>query len=398
MNKTFIIVLILTSVAVVLYLLNISPTPYSNLHPYQTTGGSFLTINGTTFSYKGRQVYLRGENFNNGHAMNFNDPNSPPSNMLAINENESDYALLANYGANHVRFGLAYSWYAKNRTQFFQTLDQHIAWAKKHRLWMIPVLFTLPNDCWEGYSSTCAAYWSASTGQQVLVKNFWVDIAARYRNETAIAGYDILNEPTPTYHSVWYGVAQALHDAILQADPNHFVVIEATGGNGTNPSFSKTFGSKTVYSEHDYLPDSLTQFLFSNQSPPITGVNPYKYPGSAPDWQNQLHYWSKYALAGNTNDLTTNMSNYLSLAWFKTNNVPLWMGEMGTLANYVGYNQLLQDKLILYNSYGVHWAHFDWKEGPGNFSLYPVTGPLVLSDKPMLNAVLPEWQGSIQPD
>src|SRR5579872_3667677 len=109
----------------------------------------FLIIAGAAFSYKGQTVLLRGEN----------DPNLPAlgaqissGNITDSNITADDYVQLAAMGANHIRFGMSFSWYLANKAQFFQMLDQNIAWAKVNHLWFIPLLFTTPQDCYEGYS------------------------------------------------------------------------------------------------------------------------------------------------------------------------------------------------------------------------------------------------------
>src|SRR5579872_466386 len=146
----------------------------------------FLTVSGTVFSYKGQVVYLHGENFSNAPALGAGFGNGDITNL---NVAEADYAQLSALGANHVRFGMSYLWYQTNRTQFFQVLDQHIAWAKLHHIWLILLMFATPSDCYEGWVKTCGI-WTNPTEQTTLT-NFWTDVSAHYKNEPTVISYDL---------------------------------------------------------------------------------------------------------------------------------------------------------------------------------------------------------------
>ena len=335
-----------------------------------------MTASGYNLTYNGQVVNFRGVNFNNETAT---------TDITKINVDEADYAQLSAYGANQVRFGISYAWYRTDRTQFFQVLDQHVAWAKQNHLWLVPVLFETPDDCYEGYSHSCQAFWNNDGGLQDKFKAFWVDVASHYANEPTIAGYDILNEPTPLPRqvSVWRNLAQAVHDAILAVDPNHLVVIE----EGSSPTFSGSYGPNTLYSTHTYGPASL---VFN------TTPGKYTYPGQAPD-NGVLRMWSKAAFEGQTGDPATNLEARSGIKWAKDHNVPIYIGEDGSEDGTAGYDQLVSDKFSLYNEYGANWSFFVWRSAPHNFGIYPEKGPLVVRDQKLLDAITAQWAGAVKP-
>ena len=79
-------------------------------------------------------------------------------------------------------------------------VDDTIAWARKYGLWVVLDLHAAPggqtgtniDDSW-GYP-----WLFESEKAQVDTVALWKRIAARYRDEPSVLGYDLLNEPIPT--------------------------------------------------------------------------------------------------------------------------------------------------------------------------------------------------------
>lgn len=341
----------------------------------------FLGVNGSDFTYKGQIVLLRGENFNNLPALG---AKLGSGQIDDINITEEDYRQLDSFGANHVRFGLSYSWYKADRTRFFEVIDQHVQWAKAHRLWLIPLLFTTPNDCYEGYGNSCGIW--KDTAEAGALQKFWVDFATHYKDEETIGGYDLLNEPTPPNSTAeqWFPLAQRIYNAILAVDPNHLVFIEA----GSDAAFWHVFvGAKIVYEVHDYVPISLTH----NDS------GEYHYPGNAPDWNGVSLLWSQETLS--TRSVSpTDLRRRLSIDWAAERKLPLYIGEWGTRNTYTGYDQYIKDRVTLFDTWKINYAHFQWRSADSWFGFYPLTGPLIISDEKLLNAAKEGWKGAIKPD
>jgi len=63
-----------------------------------------------------------------------------------------------------------------------------------------------------------------------LTLDLWKEIANRYKNNPAVAGYDTLNEPgekagnTKSYHWDYY---DEIYKAIRSVDPNHIIIFES---------------------------------------------------------------------------------------------------------------------------------------------------------------------------
>jgi len=94
------------------------------------------------------------------------------------------------------------------------------------------------------------------------LQDVWNKLAAHYATETAIFGYDIMNEPGGTVAN-WNSAAQAAINGIRLSDTTHNVIVEsvnwshAEGWMNTNATLNVTdSANKIVYSAHTYWSNS----------------------------------------------------------------------------------------------------------------------------------------------
>jgi endoglucanase len=104
----------------------------------------------------------------------------------------------------------------------------------------------------------------------------WQKIAAHYRDETAILGYDLLNEPISPYSDVAYlnprlePLYRDIVTAIRRVDPNHAVLLGGAQWNTNFAVFDKPFDDNAIYTYHKFWinpsRDGLQEYLnFSNR-------------------------------------------------------------------------------------------------------------------------------------
>ena len=92
-----------------------------------------------------------------------------------------------------------------------------------------------------------------------LTLNLWKEVASRYKNNPAVAGYDTLNEPgekagtTKSYHWDFY---DQIYKAIRSVDPNHIIIFESCWGASDLPQPSKYGWTNVVYEFHHYVWDA----------------------------------------------------------------------------------------------------------------------------------------------
>lgn len=355
----------------------------------------FVQAVGKNLIYRGDTVLLQGTNFDNVPALG---ASIGSGNMASIQITEADYTQLKADGGNHVRFGLSFNWYQNDPTAFFQMVDQHIAWAREHNLWLVLNMFTTPGNCYEGYSTSCGI-WNSPSEQQEL-KEFWIDVAEHYYAEPVIAGYDLLNEPNPqgpNYCSTWFNLASEIRYAMYAIAPNQLVFIEACSDPGNSFRYrSPPFGTNIVYEAHDYTPIELSTNSSST------------YPGTATDWFGTCTY-NKNAFLGiqQIGDQAgcgdhSNLSLVYGLDWATTNNVPMYIGEWGATSSLNGYVTFHQDKAEIYNTLGVSSAHYTWKHrtiitgGSDQWGIY--ANPLRLDEPLKLAAVQTSWANAVFPN
>ena len=136
--------------------------------------------------------------------------------------NERYFAAAAEWGANVVRFAVhptnlnAMGW-----DKTFEAMDQGIAWAKKYGMYVIMDWHSIGNLKEEKYTSPMYNTTKAET-----IK-FWNTVAQRYKDEPAVALYEIFNEPTVTAPGVgsctwteWKELQEEIIDVIRVQNPN----------------------------------------------------------------------------------------------------------------------------------------------------------------------------------
>jgi endoglucanase len=205
----------------------------------------------------GRSVVLRGVAFGN---QVWNDVRIPRQHHA-----EADYQRVAEMGMNSVRFYLNYRTF--EQADGWQWLDDNVGWAKRHGIYLVLNLHVPPG----GYQSLGQgkALWEDSGAQDRFIA-LWRAIAARYRGEPTIAGYDLLNEPVVSKSpDQWRELAERTIRAVREVDPEHAVFIErynAVAGDWKEDSernFFRVSDPNVVYEFHFYKP-----LHFTHQSAP----------------------------------------------------------------------------------------------------------------------------------
>jgi endoglucanase len=104
----------------------------------------------------------------------------------------------------------------------------------------------------------------------------WRKLAARYRDETAVLGYDLLNEPISPYNDVAYlnpelePLYRDIVGAIREVDPNHVVLLGGGQWDTNFAVFGRPFDNNAVYTYHKFWAnptrDAVQDYLnFSNR-------------------------------------------------------------------------------------------------------------------------------------
>ncbi|KAL8369493.1 hypothetical protein RB595_000016 [Gaeumannomyces hyphopodioides] len=265
---------------------------------------------------------------------------------------EADAALFASLGLNCLRVPFNYRHFMDDdnpsviKQSGFALLDRIVDICGRHNIYVVLDLHAAPggqNQDWHSDSGlNHAAFWDFRDLQDRTIQ-LWEALAAHYKGNRIIAGYNPLNEPADPKHTrlvAWY---ERVEKAIRAVDPDHMLFLD---GNTYAMDFSAFPVDKplpnTVYSCHDY---SLFGF-------PL----PEQYEGTDEQKRKLRESFAR------------------KVEFMKKAGVPVWNGEFGpvyqdrrTDANAEATNRkriaLLKEQLQVYREYGdVSWSIWLYKD------------------------------------
>ncbi len=188
---------------------------------------------------------------------------------------EADIARIAELGFNSVRPALNSRLFLTEGDnavfidEGFQLLDHLVGWCRKHDLYVIIDMHGAPGGQTgqniDDSPNDEPGLFMDKKNQDRLV-DLWVRIATRYKDEPAVAGYDLLNEPLPArtgaaakYKDQLEPLYRRLTDAIRQVDKRHMITLEGCDWANDWSVFSKPFDSNLFYQFHFYCWDRPTK-------------------------------------------------------------------------------------------------------------------------------------------
>jgi len=235
---------------------------------------------------------------------------------------EDDIHVIAEAGFNSVRPALnARLFMSEEDGQLlepgFVYIDRLVSWAKKHGIYVILDIHAAPGGQTGANIDDSVAdhpeLFRDPKFEERTIK-LWVALAQRYKDETAVAAYDLLNEPIAPDHGVYNPKLEPLYKRITEAirgvDKNHMITVEGAGWANDWSIFTKPpFDDNLLYQFHRY--------------------------GAPPDPESVRQYVEKG----------------------KELDVPLWVGECGENNNdwYWGIFQLFED-------HDIGWSFWPWKK------------------------------------
>ena len=238
----------------------------------------------------GKPLLLRGINLGNwllpeGYMFKFKTTNSPRLIQTAINElvgedearkfwktyrdnyiTQADIRFIKQSGFNSVRIPFNYRLFVTDGTvprldgPGYELLDRVVSWCRSEGLYVILDMHAAPGGQTGDNIDDSFAYpfLFESAESQELTVNLWAKIATRYRNEPAVIGYDLLNEPIAHYFDTaslnpkLEPLYRRIVSGIREVDRNQIIFLGGAQWDSNFKVFGSPFDPKLAYTFHKY--------------------------------------------------------------------------------------------------------------------------------------------------
>lgn len=263
----------------------------------------FVDISGTDLvKPDGSKLFIQGTNLGNwlnpeGYMFGFKRCNSPRmiNDMLCQLVGPDDAAdfwkefkdhyitradidFIATQGANTIRLPFHYKLLTDedymgltSDQDGFERIDSVIGWARANGLYVILDMHDAPGgQTGDNIDDSYGYPWLlTSERSQRQFCDIWRRIAERYRDETAILGYELINEPIAHYFEdkdSLNALLEPLHKravkAIREVDANHIILIGGPQWNSVfTPLTDWTYDPKLMWTCHRYGGDACTEAI-----------------------------------------------------------------------------------------------------------------------------------------
>ena len=251
-----------------------------------TRGGEFIAPDG-------RSLLLKGINLGNwllpeGYMFKFKSANSPRLIQTLLNElvgadearrfwkafrdnyiTDEDIRFIKQSGFNSIRVPFSYRLFVAEAEPRrlegpgYELLDRVVGWCRQEGLYVILDMHAAPGgqtgdniDDSYGYP-----FLFESEESQQLAANIWQKIAARYKDEPTVIGYDLLNEPIPHFFDAAYfnpklePLYRKLVAGVRAVDRNHIIFLGGAQWDTNFKVFGQPFDEKLAYTFHKYWMD-----------------------------------------------------------------------------------------------------------------------------------------------
>lgn len=171
-----------------------------------------------------------------------------------------DIHRIRQMGFDSIRIPIHWKLFTSDDSEGFQLLDRVIGWAHEEGLYVVIDLHAAPGGQ-TGANIDDSNGWPwlySDESMQQQTTELWRRIAHRYRDETAVLGYDLLNEPLPHYPAMraFDAKLEPLYrrftEAIRSEDTHHAVILGGAKWDTDFSVFGPAFDKNAIYQLHTY--------------------------------------------------------------------------------------------------------------------------------------------------
>ncbi|PKS08093.1 hypothetical protein jhhlp_005368 [Lomentospora prolificans] len=270
---------------------------------------------------------------------------------------DDDAAYFASLGLNCIRIPFNYRHFIDNmnpdvlKPEGFKLLDRCVEICGRHNIYVVLDMHAVPggqNQDWHCDSGLAkATFWDFKDHQDRAIQ-LWEALAAHYKGNPVIAGYNPLNEPSDPHTTAsghhgarliqWYERAEK---SIRAIDPDHILFIDGNTYSMDFRAFPESPMPNAVYACHDY---SFMGFPTGEQ-----------YEGTE-EQKSKLR-----------------ASLERKVEFMRRKNVPIWNGEFGPVYQDPRKDPhaaetnakrfaLLEEQLSIYRETGISWSIWLYKD------------------------------------
>ena len=173
---------------------------------------------------------------------------------------EQDIHRIKQAGFDSVRIPIHWKLFTTPDADGWSLLDRVIGWCHKEGLLVVIDLHAAPGGQ-TGSNIDDSNGWpwlySDALAQQQTI-DLWKNIAHRYRNEPAVLGYDLLNEPLPhfpamrQFDSKLEPIYKRIAAAIRSEDQHHAIILGGAKWDSDFSVFGPPFDANVIYELHTY--------------------------------------------------------------------------------------------------------------------------------------------------
>nr|XP_019042739.1 endoglucanase C [Kwoniella bestiolae CBS 10118]OCF21669.1 endoglucanase C [Kwoniella bestiolae CBS 10118] len=333
-------------------------------HGYLSVQGDDIVLNGDPILLKGAGLggWMNMENFITGYPGHEYQLRAALKNVLGVEKydfffdkfleyffTEEDAKFFASLGLNSIRLPVNYRHFEDDmnprvfKTSGLKHLDRVIDLCAKYGIYTVIDLHAAPggqNVDWHSDSgNNQALFWEHRDFQDRTIL-IWEHLARHYKDNTWVAGFNPLNEPTDSQHVRLLAFYDRVAKAIRKIDPHHILFFDTFGYDFSH------FGQpipNSVYACHDY-----SRYGFPNPPSEFIGT-----PEQTAWHEKSFHRKVEYMLR---------------------HKIPIWNGEFGPvyqsandgLPNWKELNEgrygVLQYQLDMYARNKTSWSIWLYKD------------------------------------
>jgi len=264
---------------------------------------------------------------------------------------EGDFRFLREIGVTVVRVPFNYRHFEDDiapgqyRPEGFHYLDRVIALGKQYGIHVILDFHAAPgwqNPDWHSDNPHGVALLWEHRDFQRRALNLWLHIAERYKDEPAVAGYNLLNEPTAPTIGHLNRLYREWIPAIRQVDRRHIFFIDGNNYSRDFEGMEPPADDNVVICSHNYT---------------IPTHRARTYPGRVDGvWADRAYMEQEFRRVNR---------------WILERNLPCLVGEFGALFDGGAASPTnadlarlaaLRDQLSVFHEYEQHWTIWTYKD------------------------------------